>query len=191
MSRALIALALTLGASACSIDSRSGEFACDPGCPSDRVCVDGYCVQADARTDARQCPSVCDDCTANVCEIRCNASGSCASTVACPDGWDCDVECTGIDSCAGGVECDPGDACTIACIGPGSCAGQVQCDTGACDVTCSGPGSCAAGTDCQASCRCDTNCAGSACAGGNDCPGPAQCDQGGECTSQAGVCRSC
>ena len=42
-----VALAIIAGPG-CSIDSRSDAYACDPGCPSDRVCVDGWCIARDA-----------------------------------------------------------------------------------------------------------------------------------------------
>lgn len=196
LAAAAVSLVAALGP-ACGIDPRSGDFRCDPGCPSDRTCVDGWCVQrpdaaVDAPpTDGRGCPSQCDWCSATSCVINCAAAGSCAATVVCPDGWTCEVYCEGSNACAGGVRCDPGNACFIDCDGTGSCAGQIDCDTGRCDVTCGGTGSCAAGVECAASCRCETQCAASACGGGNDCPGPAQCEDNGECVAQAGVCRSC
>lgn len=196
-----VALAIIAGPG-CSIDSRSDAYACDPGCPSDRVCVDGWCIArdagapidgrtADAAVDAAMCPAQCSSCMGGTCHITCDNGGSCSAPVMCPAGMPCQVDCNGNGSCGGGVRCAPGAACTINCDGPNSCAGQIQCGTGRCDVTCGGTSSCAAGTDCATSCQCDTQCAPSACTGGNNCPAPAQCEQSGECISQAGVCRSC
>ncbi len=198
-----VALAVLAGPG-CSIDTRSDAYACDPGCPSDRTCVDGWCVSRDggggtddARVvDARPidgpaCPAQCTSCAAGVCTITCGADGSCAAPVACPPGMPCVVECNGDGSCAAGVQCAPGQACTVTCDGTSSCGGEVRCGTGRCEVQCGGVNSCAAGVECSTSCRCDTQCAPTACQGGNNCPGPAQCEPSGDCTSQSGVCRSC
>jgi hypothetical protein len=70
-----VAVAVAVGP-ACGIDPRSGDFRCDPGCPSDRTCVDGWCVlRPDAAvdappTDGRGCPSQCTSCTATTCVDR-------------------------------------------------------------------------------------------------------------------------
>ena len=200
-----VALAIAAGPG-CGIDSRSDAFRCDPRCPDDRECVDGWCVipgadidaradgsggGPDASIDGRACPSACTSCAANTCTIVCDDPGGCGAPVVCPPGWSCTVECTGTNACAGGVRCAADDTCTVRCEGAGSCAGEVRCGAGRCDTQCDGASSCAQGVWCDASCRCDTQCSPTACAGGNNCPGPAQCEQGGECTSQSGVCRSC
>lgn len=203
MIRALVLAALAAAASGCGIDNRSQGYRCNPGCPDDRTCIDGWCVLSedvdagidaptDAPADAFVCPAACTSCLGMVCIIDCSAPGSCPTRVQCPTGLDCSVECDGDGACANGVTCTGAGDCDVDCGGPGSCGGRVTCGTGRCDVKCEGPDACEAGIDCSDACRCDTDCAPTACDVNPMCPLSAACVTGdGDCTSGPGVCDQC
>jgi hypothetical protein len=193
------ALILAAFASACTIDTRSGAFRCDPSgtCPSGRMCSAGWCVSTGApdanpnEPDAASCPSECSSCVAGACVIRCDTDNSCASKITCPAGMPCNVECIGTNTCNGGIDCASASACTIACSGQMSCTMGATCGAGACDVTCGGKKACLGAIDCANSCQCDVTCAGPMSCVTNTCPAPTDCTVGKQCTSTPADCHHC
>jgi hypothetical protein len=194
--------ALVLGATACQVNHRSGDFACTPqiACAAGRSCIDGFCVvpQLDAGLPidgaprpgadaAIACPSQCSSCDLDQhsCLIDCTADpDTCRDQVICPPGWDCNVRCSTANSCQKGVSCDGTTACTIACSGRQSCR-DVACDGGktSCDITCTGAGSCdgvrCGGGSCNVGCTTADSCASVTCGTGActiGCLGNNSCD---------------
>lgn len=180
-----IALALAAG---CSVNHRSGDFACDTGqrCADGRTCVAGFCVvvtdagQADTPSpdDAAVCPSQCTSCdlAQRTCTIDCALNnGACGRAITCPAGWACNVDCSVANQCNSGVTCGTATSCTIACSGRQTCR-NVTCGRGTCDVTCSGMGSCGDDVTCGPG-ACNVNCLGTgACAGAVSCGAACSCD---------------
>lgn len=201
------------GLAACSIEGRSGDFACEGAadCGDGRSCQNGWCVlpgggaddgglipQVDAGSGggdatpgvdaaAAVCSdAICDYCDNGTCVFFCTAGGSCPAGVECPPGLPCRVVCSGVDSCAGGVDCTAASQCTIQCTKNGACAGPVECGGGPCDVSCSAREACIAGVDCSDSCACTTSCSGAdACGIGPECPLATCVDGDGDCISGA------
>lgn len=183
----LTALGLAL-ATGCSVNHRSGDFACGPDqrCSDGRTCVDGFCVLAadsgvDARPhppDAAVCPSPCTSCsvTQKTCTIDCALNGGCKQAIACPAGFSCNVLCTTDGACSSGVSCASSTSCTVTCSGRQSCQ-SVSCGLGPCNITCSGFGSCSGAVLCGSSCACDVTCRLNTCQN-------LTCKQG--CTSTSG-----
>lgn len=202
----LLALALVAG---CSVNHRSGDFACEKqaDCASGRNCIDGFCVatQADASVqdsmpidagpaiDANLCPMQCTSCAldSKTCNIDCARNGgACNGPVRCPDGWACNVLCSTNSSCRNGVTCPEGRSCNITCSGRASC-NKFTCGSGPCNVDCTGLNSC---TDlsCGSACACDITCAISAACTGLTCKLDKECMQDRGCTSASlPICNSC
>ena len=168
----------------CSIDHRSGEFACTKSadCDPSRSCVAGLCivtgggsgsdkidagvVQDGARIDApglpidaAVCPAICTSCdpSTHSCTIDCSVDGRCVNNgpVNCPAGYFCNIDCSPAGSCRN-VGCVGALGCTIACTGQGACR-TTTCGAGSCDVSCSGEFSCRT-VACGESCQCDVSC---------------------------------
>jgi hypothetical protein len=201
----LTALALAL-VSACSIDHKSGAYACSgqsscsnhPG----TQCINGFCVAPGAIDSpivakdspkgdaASQCPAPCTSCNVamKTCTVDCSIA-NCTNQVTCPSGYKCDVQCKTDGACKNGVNCQLASACTVECSGGNSCK-NVQCGLGPCDVMCSGVSSCR-GVSCGNSCACDVLCTGSlSCGTTVQCTSPA-CQSGNGCTSVPAFCHSC
>jgi hypothetical protein len=163
---ALVAAAFVAGS--CSVNHRSGDFACErtADCSDGRFCVDGVCVVTtvsdagvkDGPGNPGACPEACTSCnpTDRTCKIDCSIPGSCQTQITCPKGWTCDVTCTAVMACNMGVDCTGSTACTITCGGRESCLG-VRCGDGPCAITCTGRSSCE-DVDCGTSCACDVDC---------------------------------
>jgi len=198
-----ISAAASLGLGACSINHRSGDFACtaQADCATGKVCSDGFCVAVDSGgvpdarvSDGGQCPAQCTSCDtgSKTCVVDCAVNpATCNQQINCPAGWSCKVACSTASSCRSGVSCAAGKACDVTCSGSQSCR-NVTCGTGACTVDCSGPGSCR-NVSCGLACACDVTCAP-----GSTCQGLAckslQCTvqlQPFECTSKTAGCNSC
>jgi hypothetical protein len=202
----LLGLALAAG---CSVNHRSGDFACErqEQCASGRTCIEGFCValQADASvpndasnsidapTDANMCPPACTSCSddTKTCTIDCQrAGGACNGPVKCPEGWNCNVVCSTINSCRNGIACPAGRTCNITCSGRMSCS-KFACGSGPCDIQCIGQDSCTELT-CGTACACDIRCEPLAACDGLTCksedcrlrPGPG-------CTSMQLTCNTC
>src|SRR5678815_1332889 len=128
----IAAVAAIAAAGACSIDHRSGDFACtkQSDCNGGRVCDDGFCTDpnaadaptdrpdaADGHADANECPSECTSCNpeAHTCVIDCNAGANCDAQVTCPSGYTCDIRCNVGNSCRNGVDCQSSKGCSITC----------------------------------------------------------------------------
>ncbi|MBA3540722.1 MAG: hypothetical protein H0T79_14015 [Deltaproteobacteria bacterium] len=180
---ALAAFATLLGlagATSCSINHRSGDYACDKpaDCSPDRVCSGGYCIStgqlvdapvakidAERRPDAPApdvCPPACTSCNAGQleCTIDCSKPGSnCGQAITCPVGWSCEIDCKTDLACRSGVNCLGSTACHVRCSGNGACR-NVACGSGPCNVECSGQNSCSQGVTCGHSCECDVSCTG-------------------------------
>jgi hypothetical protein len=196
---------LLLILAACSIQHRSGEYACTKtsDCNSGRTCVDGFCVTATVDApkppidapgttggDANACPAGCTSCNTSqhTCQIDCRTS-NCNGQVACPAGYKCDIMCDTDNSCRNGVDCQAALSCNITCSGTSACR-NVQCGLGPCDVNCSGPGSCRT-IACNSSCACDVTCTGSQSCGDTITCTSLACKAGLGCTSVPNICHSC
>jgi hypothetical protein len=201
--RSLAALAVVVVAS-CSIDHRSGDFACtaQSECKQSRVCVDGLCIVPDSgsRIDASPdpgsavCPSQCTSCdlAAKTCIVDCSVSPDlCRSPITCPAGMTCDIRCTATEGCRSDINCTNAKACQITCAGSQSCR-NVVCGPGPCTLECSGLGSCR-NFSCGLSCACDVSCAGFGSCGGLACKSAVcslQTNPRG-CTSKPDGCNRC
>lgn len=177
----LAAITLAAVAGGCSVNHRSGDYACttQSDCSDGRVCNDNFCVvpgnqPIDARVDAPKpppgpdaavCPSQCSSCDmgAKECIIDCQVENCVGTQVACPAGWNCNVLCSTPNSCKSpngggspGVTCAGTLSCNIECTGDGSCRG-VSCGSGPCNVDCAGSNSCV-GVRCNQACSCDVTC---------------------------------
>lgn len=164
---------LIAGFASCSVNHRSGEFACttQADCPSDRTCSEGLCISGgdpgiDAppgidgpvRPDAFVCPPQCTSCNpgAHECKVDCNASpATCNVPINCPAGFNCNIICTNLNSCPN-INCTAGESCRIDCKGASSCK-AITCGEGACDVKCEAANTCK-NVNCNASCKCDVEC---------------------------------
>lgn len=200
----LALLGLMVLITACSINHRSGEYACtkQSDCNNGRTCVGGFCV-LDGTVDAAKndgpnpggdanngCPPGCSSCNPqqHMCTIDCRTS-NCNGQVTCPSGYACDIQCDTDNSCRNGVDCQGALSCNITCSGVSSCR-NVQCGLGPCDVNCSGGSSCR-GVACNSSCACDVTCTGSqSCGDTIQCTSLA-CKIGLGCTSVPTTCHSC
>lgn len=147
-----------------SLDAGSAD-ANAPGEPRSSEPTD--CPAAAAPSGAA-CPSVCDECVAGTCTIRCNADRPCTgssgspSTLACPAGFHCVVSCESNDSCSfSSVQCPGDQACSVQCTGKRSCNQlSLTCAGGPCSLRCGNEAQscrdselrCGAGA-CQASCE--------------------------------------
>ena len=205
MKTALLVLAVVLAG--CSINHRSGDFACvkNSDCSTGRVCDNGFCIVSgsidaprnDAPKgsggDAQGCPTGCTSCNMSqkTCTIDCSLPGSnCNNQVTCPTGYKCDVQCKTDSSCRSGVNCDGASQCTVECGGRNSCR-NVQCGPARCDIMCSGQSSCQDTIRCNNSCACDVTCTGvGACQNFPSCTSAA-CTTVGGCTSVPANCNSC
>lgn len=109
------------------------------------------------------CPSVCDECSSDICIIRCDDARACSSTtLACPAGFDCQIACSGAENCASlQVVCADGASCSTTCNGRRTCAALIiACAAGPCALSCGSGGQickdselhCGTGS-CQASCN--------------------------------------
>jgi hypothetical protein len=201
---AIASLAVALAAAACSIDHRSGDFACEnqSDCSGGRMCIDGLCIDPNApdargpdaavdRADARPtCPDQCTACDPEekICVIDCSLT-SCEAQVTCPAGFTCDIRCNIQNSCRNGVSCAGAKGCAIACSGTSACR-DVVCGSGPCDITCSGFQACR-DVNCGNSCACDIDCSGpQSCSDGIVCT-EFQCDIGLGCSSFPLGCNTC
>ncbi|HSR95925.1 MAG TPA: hypothetical protein VLM79_02590 [Kofleriaceae bacterium] len=206
-----LGLALAVATGGCSVNHRSGDFACEKqaDCSTGRTCVDGFCVamQADAAvpgdgkvdaptTDANLCPSSCTSCSndSKTCNIDCAAlGGACNRPVRCPEGWNCNLLCSTPGSCRNGVTCPGGGlSCDVTCSGRGSCS-EFTCNSGPCDIRCTGTDTCTS-ISCGNACACDINCAtDSSCASKITCRSD-ECRAGRGCTSVSPLptlCNAC
>jgi hypothetical protein len=204
-------IGLGLAVAACSVNHRSGDFACEKqaDCSTGRTCIDGYCVatQADAAVpsdgkvdapmiDASLCPSPCTSCSTDskTCNIECGAlGGGCNLPVRCPEGWNCNLLCSTPSACSNGVTCPGGGmSCKVTCSGRGSC-NQFTCNTGPCDIECTGTNSCTE-LSCGGACACDINCvSGTSCSSKIACTSDL-CRAGRGCTSTSvppTLCNAC
>lgn len=113
---------------------------------------------------AGSCPSVCDDCEAGTCNIRCAGNQQCKQTdIICPSDMACHVFCSGSQSCAEAeIRCPDDYACTVACESEQSCKqSRLDCGSGPCTLACPGqPQSCQ---------QMDMNCGSNTCVV-DDCP---------------------
>jgi hypothetical protein len=184
----------------CSIDKRSGEYACQSTsqCDTGRTCIDGFCVvsgsgaQIDApitgghdggsgikpedASTGDMCPSQCTTCS--VADMTCNidcTTNDCNNNgpVQCPSGYTCTIAC-GAESSCNDVDCTNALACTVTCGGRNSCQ-EVDCGQGKCDVTCNGRSSCGGTIDCSDSCACDVSCGSAAVTSQAPCQGNITC----------------
>jgi len=168
---AVFGAAVAVAAGSCSINHRSGDFACQVqgDCASDRTCIDGECVltgigggppdDAALTTDASTCPPQCTSCDAgtNTCTIDCAKNpDECDQAIACPAGMSCNVMCSTDNACRNGVSCEGATACTISCGGRQACE-DIRCGDGACNVTCGGRASCNGVTCGTGACQVDCN----------------------------------
>jgi len=186
----------------CSINHRSGDFACEKqaDCSSGRTCVEGFCVAPDidagVKLDAGQsvCPLGCTSCSvdAKTCTIDCALNGgACNLPVTCPAGYSCNIACSTANSCRSGINCSGAKSCTITCAGRQSCE-NFSCGPGACNIDCGGRDSCR-NISCGASCACDLTChLGTSLCTGITCKS-ATCTLSNRlgCTSQGVGCNSC
>jgi hypothetical protein len=192
VSRALVALVaiaagLAAAAGSCSVRRQSDGYGCasDRDCDGDRICDDGFCVEAGS---SGQCPSQCDSCDTDelTCRIECNPGQPC-DAVHCPAGYDCTIRCSSAGACAD-IDCAAAASCDIRCAGGNAC-GNVNC-AGQCEITCAGGHACGE-IDCAASCSCRFTCN----APMDQCPPlrcPAGCDAGdGTCSTEAPQCDQC
>lgn len=213
---ALAGLAASLAA--CSIEGRSGEFACavPEDCTGGRTCEAGWCVLPGGDGDGgggpvidaapgRDAPApldgaaavcseaICDQCDGDgTCVFLCASAGSCPAAVQCPAGIPCRVVCNAIDSCAGGVDCTLATSCEVDCRKNGACAGPIACGAGRCDVECSARDTCLTGVDCGDSCACATRCSGAgACPLAPECPFASCVEGDGDCTADGADCDAC
>jgi len=203
----LAAVWITLLVAGCSINHRSGDYACtkQSDCAAGRICTDGFCVlqmQLDSgvKMDGANhpdggdtCPSPCTSCDlgAKTCVVDCSVNPSaCNNAVVCPTGFACDIRCSTSGSCKNGVNCLNAKSCAIDCSGTNSCR-NLACGTGKCTVDCSGGSSCR-GVGCAQSCACDVTChIGSLC---ESVTCPSGCFSGSQlpgCTSLAPGCNTC
>ena len=179
-----LGLVLAIGLN-CSIDKRSGAFACttNADCGDGRVCMDSFCV-----VETGSNPQMIDAArgsgsgsgsgsghgsgsgsgSGNMCPATCTSCGSNGSGERT-----CDIDCSQKNCTNGTITCPTGFACTIMCSQNNDCP-TVNCSTAAaCAVTCSGDSSCeqvtcgsgACDVTCSGkdACHTDVNC-GSACA---------------------------
>lgn len=198
--------ALALVLAACSINHRSGDFACttQADCKAGLVCLDSVCVAPDSggTVDASPndgggnvCPAQCTSCElgGKTCVIDCAVNPErCRTQITCPVGLSCNVKCSGQNDCRSGISCTGAKACTITCSGSGSCR-DIACGSGACTVDCSGVSSCR-NVSCGGSCACDVSCGGPvSCSGGLSCRSAACTQQASPfgCTSKPIGCNTC
>ncbi len=186
------------GSSACSVQTRSGEFRCvnQSDCDGSRVCSEGWCVRpGNQATDggiqrdaSSVCPPPCDSCSAGVCEILCASFMDCREPIKCPSGLECEVTCEGSSSCDVDIDCRDATACTVECEGSGSCSAPILCSAeGPCDVDCDGLASCRGGIT-SGSGPMTVDCRGQgSCGGLNDCSEACSCDI--DCT-EVGSCET-
>lgn len=207
----LVVVVLMLALTACQINHRSDQFACqnEGDCPGSQSCVDGFCVGGDPtpddgpgpdpdgpKPDTLICPSQCTSCqlATMTCNVDCNQSPStCLSAINCPPGFNCNILCTRNEVCAN-INCSQGASCNIQCKGNGTCD-NVQCGPGKCDVECTGGQSCSA-INCSSACACDVACGNNALCLQVACPdpdGPGVCAGIGlsRCTSERMGCNTC
>ena len=201
---ALVVVAVT-AAGSCSVNHRSGEFACETtrDCAAGRICNDGLCVStrpidagvtldtpspldAPLPIDAPQamCPAQCTSCDldAKTCAVDCGANPIlCTHAITCPTGFSCKIDCTSERACRNGIDCADAADCTITCGVSQSCR-SVTCGAGACKLDCEGLGSCAnvTGGNGPTTARCSgsTSCTDVTCGSGKcvvDCVGPGSC----------------
>lgn len=194
MNRPLLAIAAMTLLWGCSIDHRTGDYACSSqrDCNSGRECVNGFCIvpgSIDASVDG--CPGRCTSCNmaTHTCTIDCAAT-NCAARVACPAGWACAVKCNVDGACGNGVTCAGTTSCSVDCTTKNTCS-DVACGTGKCSVNCSGDRACRA-VRCNSSCACDVKCGGSRSCESLQCY-PAQCTttQPLGCTALSLNCHTC
>lgn len=201
----VLGLAVLTTTSSCSINHRSGDYACtkQSDCSGGRTCTGGFCVAPGGAVDApvasdaprvdammNVCPAQCTSCNfgSQTCTIDC-AVNNCNGPLVCPTGWNCNIGCTTTNSCRGGIDCQNAASCSIACTGAGSCR-NLDCGNNRCDVTCTGSASCRA-IDCSTSCGCDVKCNPGAACDAVVCSSP-QCDTGLGCSStQTPQCNTC
>jgi hypothetical protein len=202
---------------ACTINHRSGEFACDNNadCQGGRVCQQNLCVEPGTGPDPDGgmpdpdgpepfvCPTQCTSCVESTmtCNVNCEqpaAMAVCQQTINCPEGFHCVVKCPRSSASANNgqcpqVNCQNALSCDISCTGNNTCK-QVTCGEGPCEVLCDGLGSCGQ-VQCDDSCACDVSCTlGRASCQTLDCPGSAgQCNTLGQlgCNSNRPNCNTC
>lgn len=140
----------------------SGQLGCNEVCQHD---LSGCLSCSDVSpAPGGTCPSACDDCVGNTCEIECHGTNACRlSSIVCPSGFNCSVSCEGGAACASATISCPADYdCEVSCAGTGACANtDVSCGDGLCHMHCgSGSMVCEYSTvDCgrrQCSATCDS-----------------------------------
>ncbi|MEZ4360079.1 MAG: hypothetical protein R3B48_07860 [Kofleriaceae bacterium] len=182
----VLALALVCTVAACSIDRRSGDYACTttPDCSAGRVCVDGDCVLGTIG-GGDQCPPECTRCEKDSCIVEC-ALQECAR-ITCPAGWRCDFFC-GAGNC-NNIDCSNSE-CSFTCIGNNACR-NIMCGTKPCALTCTSRRACG-DIDCEDSCACNVGCVTpDSCAGTVQCPLGCTGPNGGCSTAPAATCNTC
>ena len=149
MRPSVLALLLSVSvATACLVNTRSGDLACSmtSDCTSPRVCEGGYCV-----IDENACPAVCNGGCST--DGTCNINGAGGDSITCPSGKTCNIDCIGDNAC-GNITCGIGD-CIITCSGTNAC-GDVACGNhgaGRCRVECAGTNACG-DVACSNACDC-------------------------------------
>jgi len=192
-------LAAGIALAGCSVNHRSGDFACDKqsDCSAGRSCIEGFCVFPDdsgipdgPHADAAVCPSVCTSCNLDQksCTIDCALNGGCKTQVICPLGFSCDVRCSGDGACASGVSCTGSTSCKITCSGTQSCR-NLSCGLGPCNVACTGNASCDQ-VNCGLACACDVSCSATSLCRTLTCK-PNCLAAGRGCTSLTVGCNTC
>lgn len=127
-------------------------FTPDAGCPFALGCDDGAdCAGCGFSLEppGGNCPTACDSCDADTCNIVCDVDNDPAckgQTISCPPGWHCLIACTGNRACEGASFVCPDDYdCKVECA-----SNQHKCEnsvlncslTGSCHMDCQGGDTC-------------------------------------------------
>ncbi|MBA2539687.1 MAG: hypothetical protein H0V17_08640 [Deltaproteobacteria bacterium] len=202
-------LVLLFALTACSINHRTDQLACERqnDCDRGQTCSDGFCLtvgnpddgpgpdpDGGPRPDSFSCPAQCTSCqlASMTCTVDCGQSpATCQLPINCPPGFNCNILCTRNEGCET-INCTQGESCNIQCKGNGTCD-NVTCGAGKCNVECTGAMACR-GVDCHQSCACDVACGNNATCLNVSCPGePLQCSGFGldRCSSDDDGCNTC
>jgi hypothetical protein len=183
----LVALLMLVGLTGCSIDRRSGAFACEStrDCSGGRVCIDQLCVlpgsgSGDAGSD---CPTDCTRCEGGTCYLDCTEKD--CDGFDCPAGWKCNITCA--QGRCSNIDCGASD-CDLMCTGTNACD-DVTCGPGRCNVLCTSGKSCLA-IDCEDACSCQVTCDGLISCADIVCPEGCAADTGCSATATA-TCNTC